>query len=183
MGQNGEIMKIEYSGRHIEVTPAIRSHVENHFERIQHIFGTKPIRAHVTIEVERGRSLSEIVVYWRNDVLTATTRNADMYRSLSSSIDKIEKQALKLKNKVIDRSHKAVKTGSAVSRKNDSGNISATNRIVSERRYAVKPVLPEEAAMILTAKKNNFLVFRNAETKKISVIYQRNDGDFGLIEP
>jgi len=176
-------MKIEYSGRHIEVTPALRAHVENHFERIKHIFGTKPIRAHVIIEVERGRSCSEIVVYWRNDVLTATTRNADMYKSLSSSIDKIEKQALRLKNKVIDRSHKAVKTGAVVSRNADGEIIQPVNRIISERRYAIKPVLPEEAAMMMKSKKNNFLVFRNAETQKISVIYQRHDGDFGLIEP
>ncbi|MGH9947796.1 MAG: ribosome hibernation-promoting factor, HPF/YfiA family [Pyrinomonadaceae bacterium] len=176
-------MKFEYSGRHIEVTPAIRSHVETHFERIDHIFGTRPIRAHVIIEVERGRSLSEIVVNWRNDVLTATTRNADMYKSLSMSIDKIEKQALKLKNKVIDRSHKAKKAGTSISKKADGDGRPASNRIVNEKRYAVKPVLPEEAALMLKNKKDNFLVFRNAETEKISVIYQRSDGNFGLIEP
>jgi putative sigma-54 modulation protein len=106
-------MKFEYSGRHIEVTPALRSHVEDHFKRIEHIFGKKPVRAHVIIEVERGRHRSEIIVNWRNEVLTAPTLNSDMYTSLSQSIDKIEKQALKLKNKVIDRSHRAVKVGEA----------------------------------------------------------------------
>jgi len=100
-------MKFEYTGRHIDVTPALQTHVENHFERISHLFDGKPANAHVIIEVERGRHRSEIIMNWRNDVLTATTTNSDMYLSLSQTIDKIEKQALKLKNKVIDRSHRA----------------------------------------------------------------------------
>ena len=102
-------MRFEYTGRHLEVTPAIRSHVEDHFERIGHLFGKDDNHAHIIIEVERGEHRSEIVVKWRNQVLTATTVNSDMYLSLSESIDKIEKQALKIKNKVIDRSHRAVK--------------------------------------------------------------------------
>ena len=102
-------MKFEYTGRHIEVTPAIRSHVENHFEKINHLFGREDNYAHIIIEVERGMHRSEIVVKWRNQVLTAQTTVDDMYQSLSQTIDKIERQALKTKNKVIDRSHKARK--------------------------------------------------------------------------
>ena len=102
-------MKFEYTGRHIEVTPAIRSHVETHFDRIDHLFGKDDNHAHIIIEVERGQHRSEIVVKWRNQVLTATSTLPDMYQSLSQSIDKIEKQALKLKNKIIDKSHKATK--------------------------------------------------------------------------
>lgn len=102
-------MRFEYTGRHLEVTPAIRSHVEEHFERIAHLFGKDDNHAHIIIEVVRGQHRSEIIVKWRNQVLTATTTDNDMYLSLSGSIDKIEKQALKIKNKVIDRSHRAVK--------------------------------------------------------------------------
>ncbi len=102
-------MRFEYTGRHIEVTPAIRSHVEEHFERISHLFGKDDNYAHIIIEVERGEHRSEIVVKWRNQVLTANSTLPDMYLSLSQSIDKIEKQALRIKNKIIDRSHKASK--------------------------------------------------------------------------
>ena len=102
-------MRFEYTGRHIEVTPAIRSHVEEHFGRIAHLFGKDDNHAHIIIEVEHGQHRSEVVVKWRNQVLTATSTEPDMYLSLSQSIDKIERQALKTKNKVIDRSHRAVK--------------------------------------------------------------------------
>jgi len=100
-------MNIEFTGRHIDVTPAIKSHVEEHFKRLDHIFDGKPANAHVIIEIDHGMSRSEVVLNWRNEVLTANTTIADMYQSLTQTIDKIETQARKVKDKVIDRSHKA----------------------------------------------------------------------------
>lgn len=102
-------MNFEFTGRHIDVTPALKTHVEDHFKKIEHLFDGRPPKAHVIIEVERGRHRSEIIINWRNEVLTAETSNSDMYQSLSQTIEKIEKQARKLKDKVIDRSHKATK--------------------------------------------------------------------------
>ena len=81
-------MKFEYTGRHIEVTPALRSHVEEHFGRISDLFDGDHAKAHVIIEVERSRHRSEIIVNWRNEVLTATTVNDDMYQSLAKQLIK-----------------------------------------------------------------------------------------------
>src|SRR5438876_8229281 len=102
-------MKFDFTGRHIEVTPALRTHVEDHFKKLDHLFDGKPAKAHVIIEVERGRHRSEVVMNWRNEVLTATSSHSDMYQSLSQTIGKIETQARRLKEKVIDKSHKAKK--------------------------------------------------------------------------
>lgn len=176
-------MKFEFSGRHIVVTPALRAHVEDHFKRIDHIFSGKPIKAHVIIEVERGRHRSEIVVHWRNDALTANSTSADMYKSLSDSVSKIEKQALKLKNKVIDRSHKAKKAGRVAQSNEEVQPAENAPRVINARRYAVKPMSADEAAMELMAEENQFLVFRNAENERVSVIYKRKDGNYGLIQP
>jgi putative sigma-54 modulation protein len=176
-------MKFEYSGRHIEVTPALQAHVEEHFDRIDHVFKGKPVKAHVIIEVERGRHRSEIVVHWRNDSLTANSAAPDMYKSLSDSISKIEKQALKLKNKVIDRAHRATKAG-AIAQKNEGVQPTPTApRIIGARRYAVKPMTADEAALQLAEEEDQFIVFRNAENERISVIYKRKDGNYGLIQP
>lgn len=101
-------MNIEFTGRHIEVTPAIKVHVEEHFKKLEPLFDGKPVKAHVIIEVERGMHRSEVVMNWRNEVLTAHSSIPDMYQSLSQTIQKIEKQARKLHDKVIDKSHKAV---------------------------------------------------------------------------
>jgi len=176
-------MKFEYTGRHIEVTPALKSHVEQHFKRIQHLFDGKPAKAHVIIEVSRGRHRSEIVLTTKNEVFTATTTNSDMYKSLSETIAKIEKQALKSKNKIIDSHHKAKRKASMA-----AGNAAVKPepkkpRIISARRYEIKPMTPEEAALLLDDQPNGFLVFRRAENQKVAVIYRRKDGNYGLIEP
>jgi putative sigma-54 modulation protein len=102
-------MKIDFTGRHIDVTPALKKHVEDEFKKVKDVFEGKPAKAHVIIEVERGRHRSEIVINWRSETLTAESINADMYKSLSLTVGKIEKQARRLKDKVIDKSHKATK--------------------------------------------------------------------------
>lgn len=109
-------MNFEYTGRHIDVTEALKAHVEEHFSKIGELFDTKPASAHVIIEVERpGSHRSEIVLTWRSETITATSVDSDMYLSLTQTIDKIEKQARKLHDKMIDKSHKGTKTSIAVS--------------------------------------------------------------------
>lgn len=178
-------MKFEYTGRHIEVTPALRSHVEDHFERIGHLFDGGDNKAHVIIEVEKGRHRSEIVVNWRKEVLTANTKNSDMYQSLSQTIDKIEKQALKLKNKIKDKQQKAKKVSEVVPAIGEEEVVPeepSAPRIINSKTYAVKPMTAEEAVLHLADEENQFLVFRNAETDTVSVVYKRKDGNYGLIE-
>jgi putative sigma-54 modulation protein len=176
-------MKFEYTGRHIEVTPALRSHVEEHFDRIEHLFGKDDNHAHIIIEVEHGKHNSEIIVKGRNQVLTATAASEDMYLSLSQSIDKIEKQALKLKNKIIDKSHKAKKISEVITKDDAVEPEADSPRIINVENYSVKPMTADEAVMKLDQVENQFLVFRNALNEDISVIYKRKDGNYGLIEP
>lgn len=176
-------MKFEYTGRHIDVTPALRSHVEEHFERINHLFDGDGMKAHVIIEVEKGRHRSEIIVQWRNDVLTANTKNDDMYQSLSQTIGKIEKQALKLKNKIKDKRQKAKKVSTITPPTEDIKPEASAPRIINSKTYAIKPMTEEEAILHLRDEENQFLVFRNAEDERISVIYKRRDGNYGLITP
>jgi putative sigma-54 modulation protein len=140
-------------------------------------------KAHVIIEVERGRHRSEIIVNWRRDVLTATSTQQDMYQSLARTIAKIEKQVLKIKNKKVDKAHKRSKVGEVTSRAAELPPAPASPRIISARRYAVKPMTDQEAALRLDSEENQFLVFRNSEDQKISVIYKRKDGNYGLIQP
>jgi putative sigma-54 modulation protein len=178
-------MEFEYTGRHIDVTPALRAHVEDHFKKIEHIFNDTTARAHVIIEVQKNRQIGEVLVHWRDYTLTATDTNADMYMALTRAIAKIEKQAIKLKKKIIDRKQGAKRT-SAVAPQPDGQNLEAsppTPRIVSARRYAVKPMTAEEAAMRLSGEADQFVVFRDADTNRVGVLYKRRDGNFGLIEP
>lgn len=179
-------MEFEYTGRHIEVTPALRRHVEDHFQKIEQIFNDSTARAHIIIEVEKNRQIGEVLVHWREHTLTARDTNADMYMALTRAIAKIEKQALKLKKKIIDRKQTA-KSASSVAPQPDGLDVveaaPAVPRIIAARRYAVKPMTADEAALQLSAADDQFLVFRDADTNRLGVLYKRKDNNFGLIEP
>lgn len=176
-------MKFEFTGRHIEVTPALRTHVEDHFKKIEHLFDGKPPKTHVIIEVERGRHRSEIVINWRNEALTAESSNSDMYQSLSQTIGKIEKQARKLKDKVIDKSHKARKAASVATPPEISEKTATAPKIIEMNGLGSKPMSPEEAAMELDGSSQSFFVFRTSKQGNVAVIFRRNDGNYGLVQP
>lgn len=107
-------MKYDITGRHLDVTDALRTHVETELDKIKPAFDGKHASAHIVMEVERGRSRCDVTVNWKNDVLTAQTVDSDMYNSISLTLGKIEKQARKHKDKIIDKSHKAVKVSTLV---------------------------------------------------------------------
>ena len=177
-------MKFDYTGRHVEVTDAIRNHVESHFSKLEHLFNDSTAHAHIRIEVEKNRHKGEITLHWREHMLTAKDINSDMYQALSRALDKIEKQAIKLKKKIIDRNHQAEPTSVMASTTEQEVEPAPTGpRIIETDRYPVKPMTAEEAALRLSEEEIQFLVFRDAATDRIAVLYRRNDGNFGLIEP
>jgi putative sigma-54 modulation protein len=177
-------MEFEYTGRHVDVTPALRRHVEEHFGKLDHIFNDTTARAHVIIAVEKNRHTGEVLLHWRGETLTARDVNADMYQALTRAIQKIEKQAVKLKKKIIDRKQGAQALSTLTP--DDGQQIEASPnapRIIGARGYSIKPMTAEEAALKLSDDANQFLVFRDSDTNRVGVIYKRKDGNYGLIEP
>ena len=142
------------------------------------------MRTHVIVSAQKHRKRAEIVVYWRDNVFTAVAENNDPGQSIALASDKIRKQVLRLKEKfhTKKRGRVSVKEVAPV----PGGAIEAappSPRIIAQRRYRVKPMTPEEAALILADSDDQFIVFRDAETNKVGVLYNRTDGNFGLIEP
>lgn len=184
-------MDFEYTGRHIDVTPALRAHVEEHFGKVGNLFGNaSTARAHVIIDVVKNRHIAEILFHWREYTLTAKDTNADMYQALTRCIDKIEKQALKLKKKIIERKQDATPLSAVVPQPDTAEAASEnteperrTGRIIAARRYKVKPMTAEEAVMSLAEDGDQFVVFRDSDTDRLSVLYKRKDGNYGLIQP
>ena len=175
-------MDFEYTGRHIDVTPALRAHVEEHFGKIESMFeNATTARAHVIIDVVKNRHIAEILFHWREHTLTAKDTNADMYQALTRCIDKIEKQALKLKKKIIERKQDAVPLSAVAPEPEAEPGTGApesteperrTGRIIAARRYKVKPMTAEEAVMSLAEDGDQFVVFRDSDTNRLGVIYK-----------
>jgi putative sigma-54 modulation protein len=142
------------------------------------------MRAHVILSAEKHRKCAEIVVHWRDSVFTAVAENSDINQSISTAASKVEKQVIKLKEKfhTRKRSRASVRQVAPV----PGGAIEAAppgGRIIPARRYRVKPMTPEEAALMLADSSDQFIVFRDSETNRVGVLYNRTDGNYGLIEP
>jgi putative sigma-54 modulation protein len=177
-------MKIEYTGRNFTVSPAIKKHINEHFKKIDTVLNGAN-RAHVILSVgKHHRHQAEIVVQWHEHSLTSKSDTTDMYASALQAIDKLYKQAVKVKGKIIDRAHHASSVGKIAP--SPAPPVEAEKdgpRIIRSRRYSVKPMTPEEAVLRVEEAADQFVVFRDAETERIGVIYKRKDGNYGLIEP
>jgi putative sigma-54 modulation protein len=175
-------MKIEYTGRNFSVSPAIKKHINEQLKKVEEFLDGNT-KAHVILAVEKhNRNFVEIVVNWNHQMLTATADTADMYNSATQAIDKLRRQVVKLHDKIVKRKHKAPSL-KEVAVATDVVPEKDAPRIVRSRRYAVKPLTPEEALTEVAASSDQFLVFRDAETDRIGVLYKRKDGNYGLIEP
>ena len=177
-------MKIEVVGRHIEVTEAIKSHVESELKKLESMFPGEDALAHFVVDVEKNRQRAEIVLNLGERTLTANITDKDLYTAIARVVQKVEKQALRFKEKRVDRRHSAKKAAQiAPSPDGFLPAAPAIPSIISAERYAVKPMTAEEAVIRLEEDTNQFLVFRDAETEGLSVIYRRKDGNYGLIQP
>ena len=170
-------MRIEVTGRQLEVTPALKSFVEEKVSKLKRFIDDIE-EVHAILSVEKYRQIAEITVKARHLVLTGKEETSDMYTSISEVVDKLEKQARRSKEKIIDRKRKEERTGSP---KEEGGE--GFPQVVRMERIELKPMTVEEAALQLSFSRDNFLVFRNSESDKINVIYRLKDGNFGLITP
>jgi putative sigma-54 modulation protein len=118
--------------------------------------------------------------------------------ALAGAVEKIENQAQKLKGKWSERKRRGISAARVAARPerpadrslagrrepaSDDGAIPQERRIIRARRYLVKPMAVEEAALRVGHSQHAFVVFWNAETDAFSVLFRRPDGHLGLIEP
>lgn len=182
-------MKLSITGRHLIVTPAIREFTEERLERIER--ATEGItEAHVVLVKEKYRHIAEVVVKGKNLLLSSSQATEDMYTSIGKSLEKIENQARKHREKMIEARRRAGRKS--------GGNGSEPEVLVEEEVVATlpgdllmvrdegfsrKPMSAEEAALNLRNADQPFLVFRDAATQRVGVVYNRADGNVGLILP
>ncbi len=173
-------MKVDYTGRQIEVTRAIRKFTEAHLQKIRKILG-EMIEVHVILTVEKYRHIAEINLKSRTFKINSVKETPDMYASIDSVLEKIERQALKHKGKKIDKKRKTqAVAGNGVTA---AAAGSDTPKLIRARSFAAKPMTVDEAVLEVRSSNSEFIVFRNSESERISVVYRRRDGNFGLIEP
>ncbi len=177
-------MNVEITGRHIEITPAIQNYVLNRLRKFTRILGDD-LTFHVIIDVEKQRHTAEILLKSKLLDLTGKGETADMYASIIRAVEKLERQALKQKSKIIETKRQRAKAKSVAVK---SGVIESNAAIAASRRNGIreeearrKPMAVEEAVLELGHSDYPFVVFRNVESGAVNVLYRRKDGSLGLI--
>lgn len=175
-------MQVAYTGRNIEVTSALRDFTEGHLKKIRKILG-EAIHVHVTLTVQKHRQIAEVHLHSRSLDINGLEETNDMYASINAVLDKAERQALKHKGKKITRKRHPASRPASTPSTSPNRPPSGVPRVIKSTSFAAKPMTIEEAVQEVSGSDGNFLVFRNADSEKISVVYKRKDGNFGLIEP
>jgi putative sigma-54 modulation protein len=180
-------MNIEITGRQIEVTPALREFTADKLRKLEKLLDG-PLEVHVVLAVEKHRHMAEIQVKGRTGVFSGTEETGDLYASISEVADKLERQALKHKEKVTGRKRRVGTRlpEAALAIENEAEREAVEEgpaRILPSERYRLKPLAPEDAVLELEATGEDLLVFRDASTYRVNVVYRRKDGNFGLVDP
>ncbi len=144
----------------------------------------KPVEAHVVLSVEKFRNVAEVNIMAKGINLVGKEEAKDMQLAIDNVIDKIERQIKKHKEK--SRDHKAG-TGRAEEkggpRESSAGfEEESRARVVETRKVVLKPMSLEEAMIEMEGSRNRFVIYRDAQSENISVIYRREDGNFALLE-
>lgn len=180
-------MNIEYTGRSYQIDDRVRAYAEDKLAKIAK-FVQEPVEVRVTLETEKHRQIAEIHVHHRLGVLQATEETGDMYDAINLAVDKVEKQARRSTRKMIDKRRRADRVNGreawplAVVERASVG-AGGPPRVIRSTRLQIKPMSIEEAALQLDGAKNDFVVFRDAASDRISVLYKRKDNNYGLIAP
>ena len=168
------------------ITPALRQLINQRLKKLERLLNDAAISTTIILTKEKYRHLTEIVIHARGDHMMRGTGEGNAWpASLRDAASRIEQQAQKLKSRWTEgkrqRSSPRASTEAAAAVREPAP--APAPRIVRNARYPVKPMSVEDAALRVYSGADTFVVFRNADTDAVSILYRRKDGHFGLIEP
>jgi putative sigma-54 modulation protein len=181
-------MKIDITGRHIEITEPIRKFTTDRLERLRGIT-EEVMEAHIILTVEKHqRHIAEVNIKTRHDFHHGQEESSDMYTSIAAVLDKTEKQILKSKGRNLTRKRRGASQAEGVVAAPSAGEVEEVLgqklfKIIRSNEVAAKPMSIDDAAVAIDGSGEDFLVFRNAQTERLNVVYKRKDGNIGWIEP
>jgi len=177
-------MQISVTFRNMEPSDTLKTYAMEKVQRLKK-YVVMPVDVHVVLAKHKYRKRAEIKVTSRGTVMKGEEHTEDMYSSIDLALDKIERQARKHKDK--NREHRPLSAGAEVTVRHGiveqaEADEEAGPRIIDTEEFDAKPMSIDEAVLQLNLMSSDFLVFVNASTQDVNVIYRRRDGNIGLIE-
>jgi len=188
-------MQLSVTFRHMDATEALKGYAQEKVERIRKYF-PDPIKAHVVLACDRGYNhVADVMITLHNGiVIKGEETTEDMYSSIDLVMAKIERQCRRYKEKI--RHHKGLESihgqreivhSVLVEEGEPTPGQAAEDgegepKIIKKSKFFAKPMTTKEAVMQMNLLGNDFLVFTNASSHEVNVVYRRGDGTYGLIE-
>jgi len=182
----GEIlMRYQFTGKNINLTDSLKERAVSKIDRLHRLIPADA-DVHVTFSTVKLENKIEVTIPLQKRILRAEVADIDMFNAIDSIVDILEKQMVKYKSRLRDRSRKDSSYKEelnyyAEAAGDDLGD--GGYKIERSKKFALKPMDADEAVMEMEMLGHSFYVFRNSETDEVNVVYRRNDGSYGLIEP
>ncbi|MBQ6697345.1 MAG: ribosome-associated translation inhibitor RaiA [Lachnospiraceae bacterium] len=173
-------MKFVIVGKNIELTPGLKSAVEDKLSKLDKYFNPDT-EVHVTLSVEKERQKIEVTIPVKGSIIRSEQVSSDMYVSIDLVEEVIERQLKKYKNKIVDKKQAAAAFSQAFIEIEEEQDDEI--KIVRTKKFDIKPMYPEDACIQMELLGHSFYVFCNAETDQVNVVYKRKGDTYGLIEP
>ena len=169
-------------GKNVEITPAIREYVEKRIGKVTKYFDEVG-EISVLLTVSKDRHMVEVTVPVQGVLLRGEEATVDMYTSIDLVIEKLERQIHKHKTKIQRRFKRgSLKTEAFAAIPQASVEEDDEYPVVKKKKFTVRPMDVQEAIMQMNLLNHDFVVYRDAETDEVCVVYRRSDNKYGLIE-
>lgn len=173
-------MRYTITGRNIDVTPGLREAVIEKIGKLERYFN-QDTEAIITLSVTKDRQKIEVTIPVKGHIIRAEEQSTDMYVSIDLVEEIIERQLKKYKTKLIDKKQSHVDFSEFYVQEETETDDEI--KIEKVKKFAMKPMDPEEACVQMELLGHSFYVFLNAETEEVNVVYKRKGQTYGLIEP
>jgi putative sigma-54 modulation protein len=188
-------MRLELTGRHVDITPALRRLLEGKLAKLERLLNNSALSAQAVLTREKYRHRAEITLHTRGEKFLHGVGNTGSWEgSVADAIEKITQQAQKVKGKWQERKRRGTKAGAlapaAETERETAPRIAAgprrervrMPRILHASRQAIKSMSVSDAAREIDTAGDRVVVFRDTESDTVSVLYRRSNGDLTLVE-
>ena len=174
-------MNVTVNGRHMDITDALRTYASEKVMKLEKYLPSGA-EAVVILSVEKYRHKAEVQIKVNGILIQAQEETDEMYATIDKMLDKLERRARRYKEKL--KGHKGRgEEMPTLTEVESEGEHDRIPEIIKTKRFDMKPMTAEEAVMQMDLLGKDFFIFSNVSSGSLNVIYRRNDGNVGLIEP
>ncbi len=171
-------MKYSFRGEKITITSSIKGYTKEKLDRLNKYFKNKDkIEVSVIISLKDKCKKIEVTIPTDNFIIRNEEENIDLYSAIDILVDKLERQIVKNKNKIISKTKKIIFDIDSYEEDEEE-----KTEIIKTKHIELKPMNKDEAILQMNMLGHTFFVYKDSETMRVCVLYKRKDNNYGVIE-